>query len=114
MHYTAAFSCNFRVTYAPLQTTVSVVIACSAATVALLVFFRLRSQWQDNWWKRLICATILAAGVSSMHYCGVGGTAYFVRMDKVSELMSGKKAGNIMAGGESAMHTRLAGTDETS
>lgn len=41
----------------------SLILAVVAATVALFLFFRLRAQWQDSWWKRGLCALILATAV---------------------------------------------------
>lgn len=62
--------------------------------------YRWRTQWQDNWWKRLLCAFLLAGGVSSMHYCGVGGTSYYIRMDRITHLTSGRKTTSILSGGK--------------
>lgn len=73
MHYTAAFNTNFRVTYKIVYVVFSVVFACLAGVGGLLIFFRWRAQWQENWWKRLLAAMVLAAGVCAMHYCAVGG-----------------------------------------
>lgn len=88
MHFSASFKANFDVSYRPAQTTVSIVIACLAATVALVFFFRFRSQWQDSWWKRLLCAMILASGVGGMHYIACWGTSYRVPKGSVNHYAS--------------------------
>lgn len=80
MHYSA----SFKLPYLTVSYTVSTSKSCSgimltdlqavtvvfalilavvAATVALFLFFRLRAQWQDSWWKRGLCALILATAV---------------------------------------------------
>ncbi|KDN42391.1 hypothetical protein K437DRAFT_164180 [Tilletiaria anomala UBC 951] len=81
MHYSASFKANFVVTYNPIHTSFSILLGCVAATIALFSFFRFRAQWEDSWWKRLVCATILGAGVSGMHYLGAAGTSYYVPPD---------------------------------
>ncbi|KAK0549135.1 hypothetical protein OC846_003420 [Tilletia horrida] len=83
MHYSASFKANFAVSYQPAQTVMSIVLACLAATLALVSFFRFRSQWKDSWWKRLLCSLILASGVAGMHYIACWGTSYRVRRSNV-------------------------------
>jgi NO-binding membrane sensor protein with MHYT domain len=36
------------------------VIAISAVTAALFIFFKLREQWANQWYKRLGCAMLMA------------------------------------------------------
>jgi hypothetical protein len=82
MHYSAAFKLPYL---APEYTAVTVVfaliLACLAATVALGLFFRLRQQWQDSFWKRCVCALALATAVCGMHYLGLGGASYYVKQN---------------------------------
>ncbi|GMK59234.1 hypothetical protein CspeluHIS016_0702490 [Cutaneotrichosporon spelunceum] len=82
MHYSAAFKLPYL---SPEYTTVTVVfsliLACIAATVALALFFRLREQWQDSFWKRCVCALALATAVCGMHYLGLGGASYYVKQN---------------------------------
>lgn len=78
MHYSASFKTNFDVHYKAVHVVFSIVLACLSATVALFTFFRLRAQWADSWWKRGMCALVLATGVSSMHYLGQSGTSFYV------------------------------------
>ncbi|KAK0566641.1 hypothetical protein OC844_000628 [Tilletia horrida] len=84
MHYSASFKANFNVTYQPGQTVMSIVLACLAATLALVLFFRFRSQWKDSWWKRVLCSLILASGVAGMHYVACWGTSYRVHPSSVA------------------------------
>ena len=54
----------------------SVIIAISAATVALGVFFYLSSKWINAVWKRALCASVLAGAVCLMHWTAVLGTSF--------------------------------------
>ncbi|KAG4436402.1 hypothetical protein IFR05_008125 [Cadophora sp. M221] len=54
----------------------SVVIAVVASIVALTVFFVLRAAWTNSWWKRAVCAVILAGAVFGMHWTASIGTNY--------------------------------------
>ncbi|KAL3427705.1 Signaling protein YkoW [Phlyctema vagabunda] len=59
-------------------------IAVLASVGALTVFFIWRSSWETSWWKRAICAIILAGAVSGMHWLASVGTQYRLRMAKES------------------------------
>ena len=54
----------------------SVLIAIAASTVALSIFFYLKSTWTNNWVKRLSCASLLGLSVSGMHWVATVGTTY--------------------------------------
>lgn len=101
MHYSASLKTNYAVSYSPTLVTISIVVACVASTVALTGFFKFRSQWEDSWWKRMICAFVLAAAVSGMHYIGVWGTSYKVKASTISgmseiSLLTGRQRNNIL------------------
>ncbi|PWN46283.1 hypothetical protein IE81DRAFT_2818 [Ceraceosorus guamensis] len=99
MHFSAALSGNFGVSYAIPQTIGAVILAMVATIVALGSFFAFRRQWQDNWLKRLACASILATGVSAMHYLAVSGTSYTVRASSLGHeaaLMAGNRRNNVV------------------
>ncbi|CBQ72505.1 conserved hypothetical protein [Sporisorium reilianum SRZ2] len=101
MHYSASLKTNYAVSYSPTLVTISIVVACVAATVALTGFFKFRSQWEDSWWKRMLCAFILAAAVSGMHYIGVWGTSYKVKSSTISganeiSLLMGRQRNNVL------------------
>lgn len=57
----------------------SAIIAVVAATLALGVFFYFRSGWTNTWWKRWLCALLLAVAVSGMHWMATVGTSYVLR-----------------------------------
>ncbi|CDS00809.1 hypothetical protein [Sporisorium scitamineum] len=101
MHYSASLKTNYAVSYSPTLVTISIVVACVAATVALTGFFKFRSQWEDSWWKRMLCAFLLAAAVSGMHYIGVWGTSYKVKASTVTganeiSLLTGRQRNNVL------------------
>lgn len=80
MHYSAAFKLPYLdVRYTAVTVVFALILACVAATVAFGLFFRLREQWQDSFWKRGLCAIFLAAAVCGMHYLGVGGASYYIK-----------------------------------
>ncbi len=54
----------------------SATIAAAASTVALSVFFYLKSTWTNSWIKRVACASLLATSVSGMHWVATVGTTY--------------------------------------
>ncbi|KAL8827287.1 MAG: hypothetical protein Q9170_007073 [Blastenia crenularia] len=70
---------NYIVSYNWEYVLGSACIAVSAATVALGVFFYLKTTWTNNWWRRGLCAAILAAAVSGMHWVASVGTIYRYR-----------------------------------
>lgn len=77
MHYVgqlgiANYSCSYRVA----NVVGSAIIAISASTAALVVFFRSRATWTDGWWRRAICALFMAGAVSGMHWTATVGTSY--------------------------------------
>lgn len=84
MHYSASFKLPYLDPHYKSVTVVfALILACIAATVALGLFFRLREQWQDSFWKRCVCAVALATAVCGMHYLGLGGARYFVKKDVI-------------------------------
>ncbi|CEP19555.1 hypothetical protein [Parasitella parasitica] len=46
------------------------VIAVCAVTVALLIFFKLREQWENQWYKRLGCAMLMGVAVCGDSHAG--------------------------------------------
>ncbi|KIR73688.1 hypothetical protein CNBG_9583 [Cryptococcus deuterogattii R265] len=80
MHYSASFKLPYlTVSYTAVTVVFALILAVVAATVALFLFFRLRTQWQDSWWKRGLCALMLATAVCGMHYLGLGGASYYTK-----------------------------------
>ena len=77
MHYLGQGGiANYYVSYEWPYVLGSAFIAVTAATVALGVFFYLKHSWAHNWWKRGLCAALLAASVSGMHWVATVGTIY--------------------------------------
>ncbi|KAH9205173.1 hypothetical protein DL95DRAFT_430095 [Leptodontidium sp. 2 PMI_412] len=62
----------------------SAIIAVVASIVALSVFFVLRAAWTNSWWKRALCAIILAGAVFGMHWTASIGTQYRLKQDDYS------------------------------
>ncbi|KAK3988759.1 hypothetical protein QBC44DRAFT_98340 [Cladorrhinum sp. PSN332] len=77
MHYLGNASIsNYKCFYGAANVAGATVIAVTASTVALALFFVFRASWTNSWWKRFGCAVVLAAAVSGMHWCGAVGTKY--------------------------------------
>ncbi|MBW0477383.1 hypothetical protein O181_017098 [Austropuccinia psidii MF-1] len=96
MHYSAGFSASFEREYNLNHLAFSIILACAASILSLLVFFRFQAQWHENWWKKMICALGLAAGVSGMHYLGLTGTRWYVPLGKTEGFAQGKKSATVM------------------
>ncbi|KAL8687669.1 MAG: hypothetical protein Q9218_006223 [Villophora microphyllina] len=67
---------NYAVSYYWQYVVGSAFIAIVAATVALGVFFYLKTTWTNTWLRRAACASVLAASVSGMHWVATVGTVY--------------------------------------
>lgn len=92
MHYLGqAGIANYTSVYHPAYVVGSAVIAVVASVTALGIFFILRATWTNSWWKRLLCAALLAGGVSGMHWLGTIGTEY--RSKEGSPLPNGLSSG---------------------
>lgn len=82
MHYLGQASItNYECIYAVANVVGAAIIAIVASIVALGVFFVFRSAWGASWWKRAICALILAGAVSGMHWLASVGTKYRLKSD---------------------------------
>lgn len=79
MHYLGNASIsNYRCTYTVAYVVGAAIIAVSASTAALAVFFVFESSWKTAWWRRVLCAAVLAGAVSGMHWCAAVGTQYIL------------------------------------
>ncbi|KFY31704.1 hypothetical protein V493_00884 [Pseudogymnoascus sp. VKM F-4281 (FW-2241)] len=77
MHYLGqAGISNYKCVYTVGYVVGSAVIAVFASITALSVFFALRAAWTDSWWKRAMCAIVLACAVFGMHWVASVGTQY--------------------------------------
>ncbi|CAO1624124.1 unnamed protein product [Parajaminaea phylloscopi] len=87
LHYSASLSLPaWRVSYDPARLVVSIILAIVVSCVALTLFFRFRSHWDDSWWKRGLCAFLLGSGVSAMHWTGQAASSYRVRPSVLSDI----------------------------
>jgi NO-binding membrane sensor protein with MHYT domain len=77
MHYLGqAGISNYISVYSVGNVVGAAVVAVVASIVALSVFFVLRATWTNSWWKRALCAIILAGAVFGMHWLASVGTQY--------------------------------------
>lgn len=84
MHYLGQASItNYQCMYTIANVVAAAFIAVLASIVALVVFFVFRSAWSALWWKRAICALILASAVSGMHWTASVGTAYRLKTGSI-------------------------------
>src|SRR5882724_9609641 len=73
MHYTGmlAMQMNATLAYDPMLFAISIVIAVTAATVALWLAFNVKSLW-----SRLAAALVMGAAIAAMHYTGMAATIF--------------------------------------
>ncbi|KAJ5803043.1 uncharacterized protein N7503_005493 [Penicillium pulvis] len=77
MHYVGQLGIsNYKSSYHVANVVGSAIIAVFSSTAALGIFFRWRATWTDSWWRRGICACLLAGAVSGMHWTAAVGTTY--------------------------------------
>lgn len=87
MHYIGqAGISNYTCIYDVGKIVGSAIIAIVASVAALSVFFFLRATWTNSWWKRALTATVLAGGVSGMHWLASVGTQYRLKRVDPSHL----------------------------
>ncbi|KAG2221050.1 hypothetical protein INT45_009708 [Circinella minor] len=77
MHYLGQFAVKFFIARYKIPFVIgAIIIAIVAVTVALYIFFKLREQWANRWYKRLGCAFLMGVAVCGMHYTAMAGTDY--------------------------------------
>jgi NO-binding membrane sensor protein with MHYT domain len=77
MHYVGQLGIsNYSINYSGRYVAGAGAIAVLASFIALSVFFKLRDTWKESWWKRSLCAAVLAGAVSGMHWTAAAGTNY--------------------------------------
>ncbi|RIB08387.1 hypothetical protein C2G38_2006304 [Gigaspora rosea] len=78
MHYCGQFAITeFVIRYDTVYLVLSIIIAITAATIALYIFFNLQSKWKNSWYKKLGTAMLMSIAVCGMHYTAYAGTHYF-------------------------------------
>ncbi len=87
MHYLGqAGIANYTSVYDIGRVVGAAIIAVVASITALSLFFVFQASWTTSWWKRAICAIILAGAVSGMHWTASSGTSYrFKKQDTSSK-----------------------------
>ncbi|KAK8099507.1 uncharacterized protein PG998_012748 [Apiospora kogelbergensis] len=77
MHYLGNASIsNYHCQYTIGNVVGASLIAVSASTLALSMFFVFRAAWTNSWLKKTGCMFLLAGAVSGMHWCASVGTQY--------------------------------------
>lgn len=71
MHYLGdAGISNFKAVYSLPYVAGAAISAIAATNTALSLFFLMKKNFTNSWWKRIVIGNILASGVSSMHWIG--------------------------------------------
>lgn len=98
MHYLGQASItNYDCSYEIGYVIASAIIAIVAAISALGIFFLFRSTWTAAWWKRSICAIVLAGAVSGMHWVAYCGTEYRLKSENYDSQVNNTRAATSIA-----------------
>ncbi|KAG9997223.1 hypothetical protein KCU78_g17053, partial [Aureobasidium melanogenum] len=77
MHYVGNLGIsNYTLTYPRRYIVAACIIAVGDSTIALALFFYFKERWISVWWKRCLCALLLAVGVCGMHFTASVGCQY--------------------------------------
>ncbi|KAH7350231.1 hypothetical protein BKA66DRAFT_476587 [Pyrenochaeta sp. MPI-SDFR-AT-0127] len=80
MHYVGNLgTSNYTLQHNPRNVIGAAAIAVFDCWFSFTIFFHQREHWINFWWRRLLCATLLAAAVSGMHWTATVGTRYYLR-----------------------------------
>lgn len=80
MHYVGNFGIsNYTLRYAPEFLAASMIIAVGDCLIVLVLFYKLREHWISHWWSRILCALVLAGGVSAMHFTASTHCVYTIK-----------------------------------
>ncbi|KAF2100668.1 hypothetical protein NA57DRAFT_37426 [Rhizodiscina lignyota] len=86
MHYVGNFGItNYHVRNPAQYIVGAAAIAIFACIVALTMFYYFKERWINSWWRRVMCAIILAGAVSGMHWLGTMGTTYQLSSGTVAD-----------------------------
>jgi len=89
MHYLGqAGIANYDCVYLVPFVIGAIIIAVAASITALCVFFLFRLAWDTRWWRRPVCASVLASAVSGMHWLASAGTQYRLKHSGPSPMNS--------------------------
>lgn len=82
MHYVGqAGITNYDCIYTIVYVIGSAIIAIVSVNVSLGTFFIFRAAWKASWWKRGVCALILAGAISGMYWLALAGTQYRLKQE---------------------------------
>ncbi|KAI9249434.1 hypothetical protein BDA99DRAFT_523777 [Phascolomyces articulosus] len=96
MHYLGQFAIDFfHLTYKIEYIAGAVIIAVAAVNVALYIFFKLRENWTNQWYKRLGSALLMGIAVCGMHYTAMAGTEYRLPPHQIPPTPALSRAGLI-------------------
>lgn len=99
MHYVANFGVeNTVMDYSNRFIAASFIIAVGDCLAVLILFYTLREKWISAWWKRVMCAMALAAGVSAMHFLAATGCTYKVMAYNSSAQIRSRNIQVVIAG----------------
>jgi NO-binding membrane sensor protein with MHYT domain len=85
MHYLGqAGIANYISVYDVSRIVGAAIIAVVASITALSLFFVFQASWTTSWWKRALCAAVLAGAVSGMHWTASSGTNYRFKKQNAS------------------------------
>ncbi|KAI4727978.1 hypothetical protein E4T49_04140 [Aureobasidium sp. EXF-10728] len=77
MHYVGNLGVsNYTLIYPRRYIIAACIIAVGDSTIALALFFYFKERWISVWWKRCLCAVLLAVGVCGMHFTASIGCQY--------------------------------------
>ncbi|GAB7354935.1 hypothetical protein MBLNU459_g5556t1 [Dothideomycetes sp. NU459] len=77
MHYVGNLgTSNYKLHYPTRFIVAAAIIAVGDCMIALSVFFYFKEKWISIFWKRLVCAIILAIAVCGMHFTATVGCTY--------------------------------------
>lgn len=85
MHYVGNLGAlNYTLAYPARYIVAACIIAVGDCIIALALFFYFKEKWIGVFWKRLLCAFLLAIAVCGMHYTASIGCTYRLRVDGLS------------------------------
>ncbi|PNS14019.1 hypothetical protein CAC42_6532 [Sphaceloma murrayae] len=77
---------NYTLVYPPRFIIASCIIAIGDCIIALNLFFYFKEKWINVFWKRFVCAIILAVAVCGMHYTASVGCTYQLKASNPATL----------------------------
>ena len=99
MHYVGNLGIsNYKLQYRPGTFTASFIIAISDCLTVMLLFYTWREKWISHFYKRLICSSVLAAGISAMHFTAASNCVYYFQHYSDSNAVLSRNIQVIIAG----------------